>query len=269
MNKLLILAVAALLSPVAAFADITIDSGFPTPQGGSVVVGQNITFTVRADTDGSGNDNDWKSTEWDVITDGVPAECVNTPQITQSTNNATASWQYTAVQAGSKTVQVRVFNSPNCQGSARDTETTGLTVTNIVVVPIDVCPNVDGTQLVGPCADILCVSPDTWSQTNQQCESPVVVVPPAGPSTPAPTHSSISGGGGYTFCDLDTQPTANLRDIAMCVDRSTGKIVQSLAWRGAGGHALLYTNPNNEQIKVLLNQVVALLLQQIQYLKTH
>jgi hypothetical protein len=157
--------------PGGALAAIDIDTGYPSPQNASVQLGQNITFTVRADTSGSGNSNDWKSTEWDVTPDGLGAVCISQPNITQSTSNVSVSWTYTAVQAGSKTVQVKVFNQPNCNGSAQDTKTTTLTVTTPVV---DVCPNVTGVQTTTPCADTTCVADGgTWS--NNQCVMPTMV----------------------------------------------------------------------------------------------
>jgi len=77
-------------------------------------------------------------------------------------------------------------------------------------------------------------------------------------------QSTISGGGGYTYCDLHNGYAVGPQHNCLTRD---GKVVQTLAWRGTpvavGGEA------NTEQIKVLLNQVVSLLLQQIQYLKTH
>lgn len=165
-KTLAVLAFVALLSPISVFADIDIDSGFPTPQGATMEVGETITFTVRADTNGNGNDNDWKSTQWDVVTDGLSSVCDNNPQVTQSSNNVTATWDYTAVQAGLKTVEVKVYNSPNCQGSVRDTASTALTVTEPVVEePVDTdgdgvvdeedaCPEVVG-NLPNGCLEVV------------------------------------------------------------------------------------------------------------------
>lgn len=128
-----LLAAVAVLSPVLAFADIDIDSGYPQPQNATIEVGETIEFSVRADTDGSGSDDDWKSTQWDVVTDGLSSVCINDPHITQDANNVVSTWEYTAVNSGVKTVEVKVYNQPNCNGSARDSKSTTLTVTEPVV----------------------------------------------------------------------------------------------------------------------------------------
>jgi hypothetical protein len=185
MNKIIsILAAVAVVAPVAAFADIDIDSGYPSPQNASVELGQTIEFTVRADTDGNGSDDDWKSTQWDVISDGEGPVCVNDPSITQDANNVTSTWEYTAVSVGEKTVQVKVYNQPNCNGSERDTKTTSLTVTEPVVeepTPAEQC-ELDG---------------GTWN--GDSCDFPS----PEEPSEPSePSQTSFGGGGGP--CDPAT-----------------------------------------------------------------
>ena len=43
--------------------------------------------------------------------------------------------------------------------------------------PVDICPNVTGVQTTGPCADTLCLSPNTWNMTNQTCDVPVIITP--------------------------------------------------------------------------------------------
>lgn len=111
-----------------AFADIDIDSGYPSPQNATIEVGETITFTVRADTDGSGTDDDWESTFWDVITDGVGGICLNTPNISSDANNVLNTWNYTGINTGIKTVLVYVYNLAGCSGSYDDSDSTTLTV---------------------------------------------------------------------------------------------------------------------------------------------
>jgi hypothetical protein len=261
------------IMPVMAFADIDIDSGYPLPQNATVTVGDSVTFSVRADTNdsnGSGATNDdWQSTQWDVLGDDADGVCLEDPNINGDTLNTTVTWAYTANDAGTHNVQVKVFNGAGCAGAVRDVANTQLTVNPVIIPVIDVCPNVSGNQLVGPCADTLCTIDETWSTTNQACEANTVATttPPVEPPTESssestPASTSTSGGGGFTFCDLDTQPTSALRDIAMCVDRDSGKVVQSLAWRaGQSGNG-------NGYVLSLMWQAVGLLNQMIEIVKT-
>jgi len=259
MTKIISLLVAfCAVVPVAAFADIDIDSGYPTPQNSTVEVGEMIEFSVRADTDGSGSDDDWKSTQWDVISDGEGPVCLNDPFVTQDANNIVSSWEYTAVQAGEKTVQVKVYNQPNCNGTERDSASTGLTVTEPVVeepTPAEQCV-LDGGTWNGESCDFPATPEEqcvldggTWN--GESCDMPSEG---GGDSEPAPAQSFSGGGGmchpntGYPEC----QGAANF------------------AFHGlSGGTNTFGIDMVAEQKKILLTQVVQILQQMIYILKSN
>lgn len=203
MNKLIVLAVVALLSPVAAFADesctVHVDA----------VTHQEYKYQLQKDINPLGGHETWQNvgskTDWteDTEVDGHAAdEKYDVPtRIGRLTINVTHRWHLTD------------------ERTVIDEEATE--------VP---------------------------------CET--------GGSSESNSGSTTSGGGGFTFCDLNTLPTSSIRDIAMCVDRESGKVVPELAWRGAGG-AVIVVDIHAEQKKVLLLQAVELIQQMIQYLKTH
>lgn len=155
--------------------------------------GQQVTVTIEAQKSGNGCNNNWGYTK--VFADGVQIGTTTLNSFTGS-GTTTDTFTHTFNTAGDKLIAVEAWSGAE-----------------------DFSPQ-DGNP---DCTDTLLGSDDVTLDVN-------AVEPP---SSPSPTQTSTSGGGGFTYCDMDTQPTSALRDIAMCIDRTSGKVVQALSWRAA------------------------------------
>lgn len=90
----------------------------------------------------------------------------------------------------------------------------------------------------------------------------IVVAAPSAPSQPS--SGTTGGGGGYIYCDLHDGFLVGPQH--MCLDRSTGKTIQTLAFRGTPVFAGV---DNSEQLKIKLTQLRDLLKQIEFILKSH
>lgn len=186
-----------LLLPVAASASVDLTSTTLTPDPAET--GQSVSVSIEAQKTGAGCDNNWGYTK--VFVDGVQ---VGTTTLDSFTGSGTTTDSFNLgsfATAGDRVIDVELWSG------AEDFS------------PADGNPD---------CADTLLDS-----------DSVTLDVDAPAPSNSGGSQSSgsTSGGGGYTYCDLDTQPTSQLRDIAMCLDRTTGKVVNALAWRMDGDSA--------------------------------
>ena len=78
--------------------------------------------------------------------------------------------------------------------------------------PVDVCPLVTGVQVVGPCADTLCVPPATWDVEDQLCVTP----PPPPPTDVCPLVTGVQESGPCADTLCETPATWNVESQA-CV----------------------------------------------------
>jgi hypothetical protein len=99
-----------------------------------------------------------------------------------------------------------------------------------------------------------------WHQTDER-----TVIDEEAKDEPCPDNgggssaSSFGGGGGYTYCDLHDGFAVGPQH--QCLDRSTGKIVQTLSYRGTPVFGGIDTTA--EQKKILLTQLLQVLQQMI------
>ncbi len=84
-----------------------------------------------------------------------------------------------AVQRVRATVNVQWQSSPSdtTSGGFSGEQDSVTTIVNygapcVPPPPVDVCPNVNGVQATGPCADSLCLAPNTWNIGAQTCDAP-------------------------------------------------------------------------------------------------
>lgn len=111
----------------SASADINITEA--EVDGGSTVTvdpGESIEITVTVQRDGHNTSDDWKSTSYDIIIDGQPFACVDTPQYTQDGTDTESFDIVAPLNPGTYDVEIKVYRSPNCQhynGSEDDSET--------------------------------------------------------------------------------------------------------------------------------------------------
>lgn len=134
------------------------------------------------------------------------------------------NWGYTKVFADGVQIGTTTLNSFTGSGTTTDSFTHTFNTAGDVLIAVEAWSGAEdfSPQDGNPdCSDTLLGSDDvTLKVKNPE------------PKSSSKSSSSVSGGGGFTYCDLDTQPTSQLRDIAMCLDRS-GKVVNALQWRAA------------------------------------
>lgn len=238
MTKFLTVLFAVALFPVATFAAVNATSATitsPVAPGASVDATLNVTLS---------NGDDWKSTRVRVSIPGPNNdidECINTQDATTNGSHS-RSFSFTAPNAdGTYTVELAAYENWNCTGEDDEVSKT----LEVITPAVDVCPNVDGDQAAGPCADTLCVLPDTWSNANQQCEAPA--------PSPAPAKSSVSYGGGGGLCS----PLTNYLE---CMKPANYKYHNLPVPFGAVDTQF---DTATEQKKILLTQLVQVLQQMI------
>lgn len=216
---------AALLAPMASFAAINASSVTFNPD--PVAPGAQVDASVHVQLT---NGTEWKSTRLEVSIPGPNNDidvCYNTADATSNGTHVRHLLFNAPNSDGDYNVTVRAYTFGSCIGSQNSANNTLHVVTPpppppvcpvgtvgvwpiCVPIPvIDVCPLVTGNQLVGPCANTLCVAPATWDVVDQACEAPVV--------PPTPEEQCVLDGGTWNgeSCDMPVPP-APPTEAEMC-----------------------------------------------------
>ena len=283
MKTMFVSILAAALFPVATFAFINATSVSFTPN--PVAPGAQVDAEVHVQLT---NGDDWKWTRIEVSIPGPNNDidiCDNTADATSNGTHVRHVLFNAPNTDGNYTVTATAYENFLCTGSHNDATGT-LHVVTPPPPPADVCPNLEGAQAVvpegyelvdGQCVEIVVEEPvdvcpniegvqETVPEGMELNDGQCVEVSSGGGEEPPVEEEkpkqSTSGGGGFTYCDLHTEPTSSYRDIAMCIDRDTGRVVQILAYRASHGDA-----QGGAQLEIalwmkvvdLLKQMVALL----------
>ncbi|MCI0619901.1 hypothetical protein L0Y40_02600 [Candidatus Wolfebacteria bacterium] len=83
-----------------------------------------VELTVERGPNNAGSENDWESTFVDILDDGEPGQCVDTPDHDIGAGVDVESFDITAPGTpGSYDVLIGIYRGPDCDGSARDSVT--------------------------------------------------------------------------------------------------------------------------------------------------
>jgi heat shock protein HslJ len=196
-NTFAALVLAAIVAPASAFAATSqVSFSAATLSPDEPEAGQQVTLTVIGDK-------------------------------TSSSGGCTNNWGYTKVYVDGNLEGQTTLNSFTGSGTVSDSITFGAGNSGDKSVLIEIW---SGEEDFAPADGIADCADELLDSTTLTLEVKAPAV--SGPSTKA--VSTISGGGGFTYCDLNTEPSENIRDIHMCTDRATGKVVPTLVWRGGG-----------------------------------
>ncbi len=110
----------AVVVPVTHIDKILVNGG----TSATVAPGDTVTLTVVVDREGTSNANDWESTDFDILPDGLPNVCSNNPSLTTGTGLATTTYTIVATTTpGTYNVQIKTFHDNNCADQFDTTKT--------------------------------------------------------------------------------------------------------------------------------------------------